>query len=56
MYGVVAADRGKPGCSFYDLVAHRKATGSFKGDVDAFCSTVLRNVAQGKVTLSIPRS
>src|SRR5438105_12093539 len=28
----------KPGCHFYDLIQHRKDTGSFDGDVDAFCS------------------
>jgi len=43
----------KPGCHFHDIVRHRKATGSFKGDVDEFYSTVLANVAQGKVTRNI---
>ena len=43
----------KPGCHFFDLVQHRKDMGSFKGDVDEFCSTVLANVAQGKVTHNI---
>jgi diguanylate cyclase (GGDEF)-like protein/PAS domain S-box-containing protein len=52
MYGL-SPEVVKPGCSFRDLVAHRKATGSFKGDVDEFCSTVLRNVAQGKVTHTV---
>jgi diguanylate cyclase (GGDEF)-like protein/PAS domain S-box-containing protein len=42
----------KPGCHFYDLIRHRKATGSFEGDVEEFCSTILRNVAQGKITIS----
>jgi diguanylate cyclase (GGDEF)-like protein/PAS domain S-box-containing protein len=42
----------KPGCRFYDLIRHRKETGSFNGDVDEFCSNILKNVAQGKVTVS----
>jgi diguanylate cyclase (GGDEF)-like protein/PAS domain S-box-containing protein len=40
----------KPGCHFYDLIQHRQDTGSFDGDVEEFCSTIMRNVAQGKVT------
>ena len=52
MYGL-SPDLVKPGLAFRDLVAHRKATGSFKGDADAFVSTVLRNVALGKITHSI---
>ena len=46
----------KPGCHFYDLIRHRKATGSFDGDVDEFCSNIERNVARGKVTHSILQS
>jgi diguanylate cyclase (GGDEF)-like protein len=52
MYGM-SRDVVKPGCCFRDLVVHRKDTGSFKGDVDAFCSSVLRNVASGKVTHNV---
>jgi PAS domain S-box-containing protein len=52
MYGM-SPDVAKPGCSFRNLVVHRKETGSFKGDVDAFCSSVLRNVASGEVTHSV---
>ena len=52
MYGL-SPDVVKPGRSFRDLIEHRKQTGSFEGDVDEFCSTVLRNVAQGKVTYTI---
>jgi diguanylate cyclase (GGDEF)-like protein len=43
----------KPGCHFRDLIAHRKETGSFRGDVNEFCSSVLSNVAQKQVTHSI---
>jgi diguanylate cyclase (GGDEF)-like protein len=44
MYGL-SADVIKPGCSFYDVIAHRKATGSFDGDVDRFVALVLRDIA-----------
>jgi diguanylate cyclase (GGDEF)-like protein len=52
MYGL-SPDVVKPGLSFRDLIAYRKQTGSFKGDVDGFCSSVLRNVALGKVTHNV---
>jgi diguanylate cyclase (GGDEF)-like protein len=42
-----------PGCSFRDLVVHRKEAGSFKGDVDAYCSSVLCNVGLGNITHNI---
>jgi diguanylate cyclase (GGDEF)-like protein len=51
MYGL-SPDVVKPGLAFRDLVAHRKETGSFKGDVDTFISNVRRNVAQGEITHS----
>jgi diguanylate cyclase (GGDEF)-like protein len=51
MYGLSPAVV-RPGLAFRDLVAHRKATGSFKGDVDAFVSDVLRKVALGEITHS----
>jgi diguanylate cyclase (GGDEF)-like protein/PAS domain S-box-containing protein len=46
----LSTDVVKPGCHFYDLIQHRKDTGSFDGSVEEFCSTIMRNVAQGKVT------
>jgi diguanylate cyclase (GGDEF)-like protein len=52
MYGLSPAVI-KPGFSFRDLIAHRKQTGSFKGDVDVFCTNVLRNVALGKITHNV---
>jgi diguanylate cyclase (GGDEF)-like protein/PAS domain S-box-containing protein len=55
MYGLSRAVV-KPGIHFYEAVRHRKETGSFKGDVDEYCSTILRNVAQGKVTRTIRES
>ena len=44
MYNL-SADVVKPGCHFRELLAHRKATGSFAGNVDEFCAAVLRNVS-----------
>jgi diguanylate cyclase (GGDEF)-like protein len=55
MYGL-SPNVVKPGCSFRDLIAHRKMTGSFKGDVDEFYSATLRKVAEGKITHSIIES
>jgi diguanylate cyclase (GGDEF)-like protein len=49
MYGL-SADVVKPGLRLRDLVVYRKKTGSFKGDVDAFVTSVRRNVALGKIT------
>jgi len=49
MYGL-STDIAKPGCHFYDLIRHRQETGSFDDDVEEFCSTIMRNVAEGKIT------
>jgi diguanylate cyclase (GGDEF)-like protein/PAS domain S-box-containing protein len=43
MYGL-SAEVAKPGCSFREIVAHRKATGSFTGDVDKYVARVLRDI------------
>jgi diguanylate cyclase (GGDEF)-like protein len=43
----------KPGCSFRDLIAHRKATGSLKEDVDDYVAGVMRNVELGNATQKI---
>ena len=51
MYGL-SPEVVKPGLGFRDLIAYRKKTGSFKGDVDAFVSTVRRNVIGGEITHS----
>ncbi|THD49495.1 MAG: EAL domain-containing protein [Bradyrhizobium sp.] len=52
MYGL-SSDVAKPGCSFHDLIAHRKDTGSFKGDVDEHCSAILRKVARREITQTV---
>ncbi|MET4800628.1 EAL domain-containing protein [Bradyrhizobium sp. LB11.1] len=43
MYGL-SAEIVKPGYSFLDIIAHRKATGSFPGDVDQYAARVLRDI------------
>jgi diguanylate cyclase (GGDEF)-like protein len=49
MFGL-SADLVKPGCRFYDLIQHRKNTGSFAGEVDDYCAAVLADIAKGKIT------
>ena len=49
----LSPDAVRPGFHFRDLIELRKQTGSFSGDVDAFCSTVLRNVAEKRGTQNI---
>ncbi|WP_377830224.1 EAL domain-containing protein [Bradyrhizobium lupini] len=43
MYGL-SAEIVRPGCSFHDIIAHRKAIGSFTGDADQYVARVLRDV------------
>jgi diguanylate cyclase (GGDEF)-like protein len=43
MYGL-SADVITPGCSFREVIAHRKATGSFTGDVDKYIARVLHEI------------
>lgn len=43
MYGL-SAEVVKPGSSFHDIIAHRKATGSFTGDVDDYVRRVLGDI------------
>jgi diguanylate cyclase (GGDEF)-like protein/PAS domain S-box-containing protein len=45
MYGL-SADILKPGCTFRDVVAYRQATGSFEGNIDEYCSRILREIGQ----------
>ena len=49
MYGL-SPDVVKSGCSFRDLILHREKTGTFKGDIDEYHSTLLSNLAHGKTT------
>jgi diguanylate cyclase (GGDEF)-like protein/PAS domain S-box-containing protein len=52
MYGL-STDIVKPGCHFRDLMQHRKDTGSFDGDVDRFCASIMRNIARDRIDHSI---
>ena len=47
MYGL-SADVVKPGCTFRELIAHRKATGSFIGDEAEYVATILRDIGRKK--------
>jgi methyl-accepting chemotaxis protein len=40
----------RPGCSLHELIEHRKSTGLFSGDVDAYCRSILDSMqgAEGK--------
>ena len=49
MFGL-SPEVAKPGHTMQDLIAHRKETGSFDGDVDEFCNAIMRDVALGKAT------
>jgi diguanylate cyclase (GGDEF)-like protein len=40
----------KPGIGLRDLVAHRKAIGSFNGNVDEYCTALSRSIAAGKTS------
>jgi diguanylate cyclase (GGDEF)-like protein/PAS domain S-box-containing protein len=43
MYGL-SAEVVKPGVTFREVIAHRKATGTFVGNIDLYCSRVLRDI------------
>jgi diguanylate cyclase (GGDEF)-like protein len=43
MYGL-STGIVKPGCSFREIIAHRKATGSFAGDEDEYCARILQSI------------
>src|SRR3954451_23888892 len=49
MFGL-SPEVAKQGCTMRELIAHRKETGSFDGDVEAFCAAIIRNVSLGKAT------
>jgi diguanylate cyclase (GGDEF)-like protein/PAS domain S-box-containing protein len=43
------ADLVKPGLHFRELIQLRRDTGTFDGDIDEFCSSVMHEVARGRV-------
>jgi len=45
MYGL-SSEVIRPGCSFRDVIAHRKEKGSLAGDDDAYVERVLRGIGQ----------
>jgi diguanylate cyclase (GGDEF)-like protein/PAS domain S-box-containing protein len=47
MYGL-SPDVVRPGLRFRDLVAHRKDTGSFTGNIDEYCAKLMQALAQGQ--------
>jgi diguanylate cyclase (GGDEF)-like protein len=47
MYGL-SPDVIKAGCSFREIIAHRKASGSFSGDANKYIAAVLRDIALKK--------
>jgi diguanylate cyclase (GGDEF)-like protein len=52
----ISPEVAKPGCYLRDLINHRKETGTFVGDVDAYCDMFLNNsqsIAQD-TTLDLP--
>jgi diguanylate cyclase (GGDEF)-like protein len=55
MYGL-SPDVVQPGCTFRELIMHRKATGTFIGDVEEYCSRVVNDLARGTVTQMVIRT
>jgi diguanylate cyclase (GGDEF)-like protein/PAS domain S-box-containing protein len=45
----LTGDLVKPGLHFHELIQLRKDTGTFDGDVGEFCSSVMHDVARGRV-------
>ena len=50
MYGL-SADVVKPGCTFREVIDHRKVTGSLVGDVNDYVTSILRDVGQKNTTV-----
>ncbi len=55
MYNL-STDVVKPGLHYYDLIQHRKDTGSFDGDIRAFCDPIMRDVSRGRINYSLMES
>ncbi|ULK94996.1 EAL domain-containing protein [Bradyrhizobium sp. I71] len=50
MYGL-STEVVKPGVHFRDVIRHRHDTGSFEGDVEAYCDGILSNVGRTQSTI-----
>jgi methyl-accepting chemotaxis protein len=46
----LSSDIVKPGCTLRELIQHRKDTGLFSGDVDAYCQSILDSMGNGAAT------
>ena len=46
----------RPGCTLRELIQHRKDTGLFSGDVDAYCTTILEGVSKGSKGIYVQAS
>jgi diguanylate cyclase (GGDEF)-like protein len=55
MFGL-SPDVARPGCTMQRLIAHRKETGSFEGDVDEFCNAIIQKVSLGKTTRQLTQT
>jgi len=55
MFGL-SPDVAKSGCTMQRLIAHRKETGSFEGDVDEFCNAIIQEVSLGKTTRQLTQT
>ena len=55
MFGL-SQDVVKPGASALDVIRHRKETGSFDGDADAFHASIMSRVSESKISKSTARS
>jgi diguanylate cyclase (GGDEF)-like protein len=49
----LSSDVVRPGCHFRDVIEHCRQRGSFDGDVDQFCTNVMRNVAAGRTSQAV---
>jgi len=45
----LSSDVVKPGLSLRDLIAHRKATGLFEGDIDEHCANIMERIRKGTI-------
>jgi len=43
----LSPDVVKPGCTLHELIQHRKETGLFSGDVNAYCQRILDSIGKG---------
>jgi diguanylate cyclase (GGDEF)-like protein len=55
MYGL-SPQIVRPGCSFADLMVHRQQIGTFTGDIATYCSSILADMALGRVSKLVAQS